>query len=345
MFTCDYMEGCHPKILERLTETNLDQTIGYGEDEHCLNARRLILEALDANGCEVHFLVGGTQTNQTFIASALRPHEGVICAASGHINVHETGAIEATGHKVLALKADSSGKLTAAAVEAAYKAHIEDETHEHMVKPAMVYISHPTENGCLYSLSELKSLREVTRRLGLILYLDGARLGYGLSAPSSDVRLKDLPKLTDAFYIGGTKVGALFGEALVLCSDKLKPDFRYLIKQRGGLLSKGRLLGIQFEVLFTDGLYLDIAKRAVDEALRIAEALKRNGYELFCPPETNQIFPILSDRQYSLLVPRYGLELWATLADGRRAVRICTSWATTRKQTDAIIKDIELAAE
>ena len=251
-FNCDYLEGAHPRIIERLTETNFVQTPGYGEDEYCERARAIIREKCGAPDAYVQFLVGGTQTNTTVIASVLRPYQGVLSANTGHINAHETGAIEATGHKVLALPSED-GKVTAAQVQEAYDEHWADASHEHIVQPGMVYISHPTENGTLYKKEELKSLYETCRKLGLPLFLDGARLGYGLMSEGTDLTWEDLAAYTDVFYIGGTKVGALFGEAVVITDPALAKDFRYMIKQRGGMLAKGRLLGLQFETLLKDG--------------------------------------------------------------------------------------------
>ena len=257
-FDCDYVEGAHEMILRRMLETNMQQTAGYGEDEICESARQKIRATCDAPEAAVHFLVGGTQANATVIASILRPHQGVLCAATGHINVHETGAVEALGHKVLPLP-HTEGKITAEQVRQAVEAHYADAAFEHIVQPGMVYISHPTEYGTLYSLAELTALSEVCRACRLPLFLDGARLGYGLAA--GDVTLPDLARLCDVFYIGGTKCGALLGEAVVICDPALQKDFRYHIKQRGGMLAKGRLLGIQFDVLFTDGLYQRITER------------------------------------------------------------------------------------
>ena len=239
-FNCDYTEGCHPNILKRLCETNMTQTVGYGEDEICDLARAKIRKACGREDVDVHFLVGGTQTNATVIAAILRPHQGALSADTGHINVHETGAVEATGHKVLPLPSTPDGKITAEQVENAYLAHVNDASFEHMVQPKLVYISLPTENGGLYSKAELTALHDVCTRCGLYLFIDGARLGYGLTAPENDVALADLCALSDVFYIGGTKVGALFGEAVVITNPALKTDFRYHIKQRGGMLAKGR---------------------------------------------------------------------------------------------------------
>ena len=338
-FACDYDEGACPEIMAALHATNFEQNPGYGEDPHCEHARALIREAVGREDAYVQFLVGGTQTNQTVIAAALRPFQGVIAAATGHINVHETGAIEATGHKVLALP-DREGKVRAADVDAYVKAHWADPTHEHMVQPKMVYISHPTEGGLLYSLSELEALSAVCRQHGLYLYLDGARLGYGLVSPDTDVTLKDIARLTDAFYIGGTKVGALFGEAVVLLHEDLKKDFRYMIKHQGGMLAKGRLLGIQFETLFTDGLYTRIAQNAVDLAMVLRDALRKKGVRFLYESPTNQQFPILPDRVVEALSDRYAFEGWGRVDDGHTATRICMSWCTKKESVDALLGDL-----
>ena len=338
-FACDYDEGACPQILAALAATNFEQNPGYGEDPHSDRARALIREAIGRPDACVQFLVGGTQTNQTVIAAALRPFQGVIAATTGHINVHETGAIEATGHKVLALP-DPEGKVRADGVDAYVKGHWADPSHEHTVQPAMVYISHPTEGGLLYSLSELEALRQVCDRHGLYLYLDGARLGYGLVAPETDVTLRDIARLTDAFYIGGTKVGALFGEAAVLNHPALKKDFRYMIKRQGGMLAKGRLLGIQFETLFTDGLYTRIAKNAVDFAMVIRDALREKGIEFLYESPTNQQFPILPNGVVEELSDRYFFESWGRVDEGHTAVRICTSWATPRESVEALLRDL-----
>lgn len=259
-FECDYAEGAAPQILERLTQTNLEQTPGYAVDKHCQRARELIREACGAPQAAVEFLVGGTQTNQTVISAALRPYQGVLCAQTGHINTHETGAIEATGHKVLALPSQD-GRITPEQVERFCAAHWADPTREHTVQPGMLYLSQPTETGLLYSRTELEGFRAVCGRYGMYLYIDGARCGYGLAAPGNDVELTDLARLTDVFYIGGTKVGALFGEAVVISNPALQRDFRSCIKRHGGMLAKGRLLGLQFEALFEDNLYRQLGHR------------------------------------------------------------------------------------
>ena len=339
-FNCDYTEGCHPKILERLCETNLMQTIGYGEDEICDAARAKIRAACGRDDVDVHFLVGGTQANATVIASILRPHQGALSPETGHINVHETGAVEATGHKVLALPATPDGKIAAAQVEAAYTAHVNDASFEHMVQPKLVYISLPTENGGLYSKAELTALHDVCTRCGLYLFIDGARLGYGLTAPENDVTLHDLCELCDVFYIGGTKVGALFGEAVVITNPELKPDFRYHIKQRGGMLAKGRLLGIQFDVLFTDNLYFEISGKAVAQAKRIAAACKEAGCAFFADSPTNQQFPIFPDTALEKLKEKYVYSYWARVDEAHSAIRLCTSWATKDENVEALCSDI-----
>ena len=336
-FQSDYTEGACPQIMERLALTNLEQTPGYGEDEHCRRAAELILQACESPASKVHFLVGGTQTNMTVIASALRPHQGVLAADCGHIQVHETGAIEAQGHKVLALPA-LEGKISASQVEKACQAHREDPSFEHMVQPAMVYISQPTELGTLYTKKELDKLRQVCNQKGLYLFVDGARLGYGLAAEGNDVSLPDLARLTDVFYIGGTKVGALFGEAVVIQHPALQKDFRYLIKQKGGMLAKGRLLGIQFEVLFEDNLYEKISYHAIRLADRLRAAFREKGYSFFVENTTNQLFPIISDEKLSSLKEKYAYAYQFRIDEGHSAVRFCTSWATKDEAVEALIR-------
>lgn len=291
-FQCDYAEGAHEKVLQKLAETNLEQTVGYGMDPYCEAAREKIRELCQTPEADVHFLVGGTQTNTTVIAAALRPYEGVIAADSGHINVHETGAIEACGHKVLALPSED-GKITAEQVETYYKLHINDDSSEHMVKPGMVYISQPTELGTLYTKAELEALYTVCRKNELFLFVDGARLGYGLMAADCDMKLPELAANCDVFYIGGTKVGALFGEAVVINHPALKKDFRYMIKQKGGMLAKGRLLGIQFLALLEDNLYFEISAHADRLAEKLREAIRAAGFSFLVESHTNQVFAIL----------------------------------------------------
>ncbi len=338
-FECDYAEGCHPSILAALAATNDEQTPGYGEDPHCARARALIREACAAPEADVHFLVGGTQANTTVIASVLRPHQGVLCAATGHINCHETGAIESTGHKVLPLPSQD-GKITADQIEGAWQAHWNDATHEHIVQPGMVYLSHPTENGTTYTLEELTAISRVCRARGLPLFVDGARLGYALAA-RRDVTLPELARLCDVFYLGGTKVGALFGEAVVIPNPALRRDFRYFIKQRGGMLAKGRLLGIQFECLLEDGLYFRLGEQAVEQALRIRAAFEEKGFPLRYDSRTNQQFPILPDALLPRLGEKYAFSFWEKADEGHSVVRFCTSWHTTAEQVDALLSDIQ----
>jgi len=339
-FECDYAEGAHPKIIERLTETNFEQTPGYGMDVYCESARKKIKELCQCEYSEVHFLVGGTQTNLTVISSVLRPYQGVITAKTGHINVHETGAIEATGHKVLAMES-IDGKLTAEQIQQAYDSHWNDVTHEHIVQPGMVYISYPTENGTTYTKRELQALSSVCRACNLPLYMDGARLGYGLMTEENDMTLADISKFCDLFYIGGTKVGALFGEALVITNKNLQRDFRYFIKQRGGMLAKGRILGIQFDTLFTDDLYFKISEHAVRMAMMIKNAFLKKGYSFLYESNTNQQFPIISDDKLPVLAEKYSFSFWERTGKNHSAVRFCTSWATREKDVEMLVSDIE----
>lgn len=339
-FENDYAEGAHERILKRLLETNEEQTPGYGMDKYCENAKAYIRKACDMENADVHLLVGGTQTNTTAIASILRPHQGAVAAITSHIAVHETGAIEATGHKVLTLPSDD-GKIRAEQVKEIYDAHWNDVTHEHMVQPGLVYISHPTENGTTYSKAELEALSKVCREHGLPLFLDGARLGYGLVSKDSDLSMADIARLCDVFYIGGTKVGALCGEAVVITNDALKKDFRYFIKQRGGLLAKGRLLGIQFETLFEDGLYYEIASHAVEMAMMIREAFIEKGYSFRYDSVTNQQFPILRNDVLSELGKKYSFSFWEKFDDNHSVVRFCTSWATKKENVEKLIEDIK----
>lgn len=334
-FHNDYSEGCHEQVMKALLQTNMEQTPGYGEDAYCARAAKKIRSLCGREDAAVHFLVGGTQTNLTVIAAALRPHQGVLCASSGHIHVHETGAVEATGHKVLELPS-SNGKVTAEQVEQAVLAHRADSSFEHIVQPKMVYISNPTELGTLYSLRELEDLSDTCHRLGLYLFLDGARLGYGLAAKGNDVTLPDLARLCDVFYIGGTKVGALFGEAVVITNPVIGEDFRYLIKQRGGMLAKGRLLGVQFDALFTDDLYFRISSHADKLADQLRAVLAELGYPLFVEGVTNQVFPILPDSVLEELGKEFTFVEQQRMDANHRAVRFCTSWATRQENMDAL---------
>lgn len=339
-FECDYGEGAHPRILERLAETNMEQLPGYGTDIHCQRARELIRSACTCPHAAVEFLMGGTQANLTVLTALLRPHQGAVCADSGHIEVHETGAIEATGHKVLTLPS-REGKIAAEQVDRLCKAHWADPTREHTVQPGLVYLSQPTEEGTLYTRAELEAMREVCDRHQLWLYVDGARCGYGLAAPGNDVGLPELACLADAFYIGGTKVGALFGEAVVIPNEILQRDFRCFMKRQGGMLAKGRLLGLQFEVLFEDGLYQELGRHGVEMAMQIKNALCGCGVPMLHESPTNQQFPILTREQHAALEEHYALTTWRELPDGRTAVRICTSWATSQQAVEQLIGDIE----
>ena len=334
-FESDYLEGALPEVMQALNDTNFAQTPGYGEDEYCDEARALIREKCAAPDAEVHFLVGGTQANMIVITAALRPHQAAIAAVTGHIAVHESGSIEAAGHKVVTLPSED-GKLTAAQIRSCVDAHWADATHEHMPQPALVYVSQPTENGTVYSLAELEAISAVCREKGLILFVDGARLGTALV--SSDVTLADLARLTDVFYIGGTKLGALFGEALVFTNKAIARDFRYIMKQRGGMLAKGRLLGVQFGALMKGGLYERTAKREVTLAMRLRRAFEAKGWPLYYDSPTNQQFPIVPD---SDLAEKYTFSHWARVDDTHCAVRFCTSWATKESDVDKLIADIE----
>lgn len=339
-FDCDYLEGAHPLILKKLNETNMEQTIGYGCDPHCERAIKLIKDACKSPESDVHFLIGGTQTNTTVISAILRTYQAVISAETGHINVHECGAIEATGHKVIALPS-SDGKLTAQMVEDCFNSHWNDPNHEHTVQPAMVYISQPTECGTTYTKNELEQLYSACRKCGLPLYIDGARLGYALAADDCNMTLPDVAANCDVFYIGGTKVGALFGEALVINNENIKKDFRYIIKQKGGLLAKGRLLGIQFETLFENGLYFDISAHAIKAAKKIKEIFTFHGCEFLSDSKTNQQFPILSNSEIQTLMKDFSFEVWCAVSDDKSAVRFCSSWATTDANIDALKNAVE----
>jgi threonine aldolase len=338
-FNSDYCEGAHPRVLEKLINTNLEQTSGYGTDAYCREAAALLRSKCRREDIDVHFLVGGTQTNLTVISASLRPHQGVVSADTGHINTHESGAIEATGHKVLAIPS-ADGKLTAAMVQAVCAAHFEDDSREHAVMPKLVYISNPTEVGTVYTRAELSALARVCREYDLYLYMDGARLGYALCAEGSDLDLPAVAGLCDAFYIGGTKTGALFGEALVIVNDSLKPDFRYVIKQKGGLMAKGRLLGLQFIALFEDDLYFDIARHANRLAGVIKDACVKKGYKFLTESVTNQQFPIMPDRVLAKLKESYEYSFWQKIGRAHSAVRFCTSWATKPEDAEKLAEDI-----
>lgn len=338
-FNSDYTEGCHPAIIEKLAETNMEQTTGYGMDDYCVRAAEKIKEVCEVPNADVHFLVGGTQTNVTVISAALRHYQGVITATSGHINVHETGALEACGHKCLAIES-ADGKLTAEQVAQFTDAHFADANAEHTVQPKMVYISNPTEVGTIYSRAELESLYKVCNKRGLYLFMDGARLGYGLASRENDLTFADIAEFTDIFYIGGTKVGALFGEAVVITNDELKKDFRYNIKQHGGMLAKGRLLGIQFLTLFEENRYMEISENAVRLAERMKSELAAMGVSFLVDSPTNQQFPILPDTVLAELEKKYVYEYQKRIDENHSAVRFCTSWATKEENVEALLADI-----
>ncbi len=334
-FDSDYMEGAHPSILKRLGEINFEKNTGYGLDEYSESARKKIKEACGRPEAEVYFLVGGTQSNACVISAALRTYEGVICVDTGHINTHEAGAIEGTGHKVLTVP-EVDGKLTAENLESYMKAFIADENNDHVPQPGMVYISNSTENGTIYNRSELIALRMVCDRYGLILYMDGARLGYALASPENDLTLKDIASLCDAFYIGGTKVGALFGEAVVLCRPRLFGRFFTHIKRQGALIAKGWIAGIQFDTLFTDDLYFKISKNAIDRAQELKTILEEKGYRFYMQSPTNQQFVIVPDEKLRELEGKVTYGFWLKPNENETVIRFTASWATTSEQIAAL---------
>lgn len=326
-FENDYSEGACPEILQRLLDTNYDAQPGYGSDDYCASAVEKIRAACAAPDADVRFLVGGTQTNQIVIDALLDATEGAISAETGHINAHEAGAVEFTGHKVLAVP-QHDGKVSAADVDELIRAFYVDANCEHMVFPGMVYVSHPTEYGTLYSLSELTALSRVCREHGIPLFLDGARLGYALASPQTDMTLPDIARLCDAFYIGGTKVGALCGEAVVFPRHGMPRRFLTTVKQHGGLLAKGRLLGLQFDTLFTDGLYFALGAHAMNMAALAHDLLAHAGCEFYLDSPTNQLFIVLDQQQRARAAKRVRLGFWENLPDGRTVMRVATSWAT-----------------
>ena len=338
-FACDYMEGTHSVILQKLVETNLEKTGGYGLDPYCDAAKEKIKAACCCPDGEVLLLVGGTQTNATVIDALLKSYQGVIAAETGHISTHEAGAIEAGGHKVLTLP-HTNGKITAQQIRDLLNGYNSDANHDHMVMPGMVYISNPTENGTIYYKQELEAISHVCHECGMPLFLDGARLGYGLMAADNDVTLEDIARLCDVFYIGGTKVGALFGEAVVITNPAISKDFRYMIKQRGGMLAKGRLLGIQFQTLFEDGLYWQISRHAIDMAMKLKKAFQACGYGFYVENSTNQKLPVLPDAVLEKLAGKYSYSFWEKTDESHSAVRFCKSWATKEENVDAFIAEL-----
>lgn len=336
-FENDYGEGAHEKILKRFAETNREKTSGYGNDPYCESAKEKIKKACECPEAEVHFLTGGTQTNSIVVRTMLRPWEGVIAAETGHVSVHEAGAIEASGHKVLTLP-QKAGKICAEDLQHLLEVFYEDPTKDHMVFPGMVYLSHPTEYGTLYSKEELKAIRAVCDQFEIPLYLDGARLGYGLVSSKTDVTLPDVAKLCDVFYIGGTKVGALCGEAVVFTRQNTPKQFLTMVKQSGALLAKGRVLGIQFDTLFTENLYWEISRQAIAAADRIKEVLREEGYELYLDSPTNQIFVVLEDTQMERLKQEVVFSFWEKKDADHTVVRFVTSWATQMEDVEALGK-------
>ena len=334
-FENDYCEGAHPAILQKLAETNFEKVPGYGTDPYCASAKAKICAACGCPDADVTFISGGTQTNAIVIASMLQRWQGVMAAATGHVAAHEAGAIEYTGHKVIALPAHE-GKVSAADVRDWCATFYADANHDHMVFPGMVYISHPSEYGTLYTKAELEELHAVCQEYHMPLFMDGARLGYGLMAKGTDVTLQDIARLTDVFYIGGTKVGALFGEAVVIMNENLKKDFRFIMKQRGGRMAKGRLLGVQFDTLFTDDLYFKISRHAIEMAHQIRDIFVSAGYPLLFDSPTNQQYPIMSDDELAILGKSFGYEYWERVDETHSGVRFCASWATKQEHVDAL---------
>ena len=335
-FVNDYCEGAHPAILQKLLETNMEKLSGYGTDKYCDSAKEKIRKACSCPDAEVYFLVGGTQTNATIIASVLNRYEGVLAAQTGHVGCHEAGAIEYTGHKVLTLP-EKNGKISAESITDYVETFYGDANHEHMVFPGMVYISYPTEYGTLYSKEELKNISGVCKKYNMPLYIDGARLGYGLMSKQSDITLPELATLCDVFYIGGTKVGALMGEAVVFTKNNTPLHFTTYIKQHSGLLAKGRILGIQFDTLFTDNLYFEISRHAIEMAEKIKKAFAEKNYELYIDSPTNQQFIILDKDKYDYLRNKVKFSFWEKLSDDRIVVRFATSWATKEEDVEELI--------
>ena len=339
-FENDYNRGAHPKILRRFVETNMDMEVGYGNDSFCESAKAKIRQACACPDADVFFLSGGAQTNATVIDAYLAPYEGVVCAQSGHINVHESGAVEFTGHKVMTLP-EHEGKIIPEELVALLEAFWGDADHEHMVFPGMVYISHPTERGTLYSKSELAALSKVCRKYKLPLYLDGARMGYGLMSYETDVTLADIANYCDGFYIGGTKVGALCGEAVVFTHNSTPKHFFTTIKQHGALLAKGRLLGIQFDTLFTDDLYLKISRHAIDMAKKIRDGFVARGYELGWESPTNQQFIVLENSEMARLKEKVRFCVWEKRDENHTVVRFASSWATSEEDLAELWKIVD----
>ena len=329
-FENDYSEGAHPKLLQALTETNFVQQVGYGEDEYSLRAKDKIRAAIGDPDADIFFLVGGTQSNQVVIDGLLHSTEGVIAAATGHVNVHEAGAIEYTGHKVLTLPAHD-GRIDAGELEAFLHNFYADPTYPHMVYPGGVYISHPTEYGTLYTKAELEAVHQVCKKYAIPLFLDGARLGYGLMSRETDLTLSDIARLCDVFYIGGTKVGALCGEAVVFTKNNKPPHFITSVKRRGALLAKGRLLGVQFDALFSDDLYFRIGRYAIDMAERMKEIIRKSGVRFYLESPTNQQFVILENERLKKLQEKVAVSFWEKYDETHTVIRLAASWSTTEE--------------
>ncbi|MCR5763460.1 MAG: low specificity L-threonine aldolase [Treponema sp.] len=335
-FESDYIEGAHPKILEQLIKTNMEQLSGYGNDIYTANAKAKIKEACKSDNAQVTFLVGGTQTNQIIIDTTLKPYEGVIAAETGHVSTHEAGAIEYTGHKVLCIP-QHEGKIKAEELSKFIDEFYSDENHEHEVFPGMVYISHPTEYGTIYSKKELQDIHSACTKHSIPLYIDGARLGYALMSKKSDLSLSDIARLCDIFYIGGTKVGALCGEAVVFTHNNKPDHFETLTKQHGALLAKGRLLGVQFDALFTDNLYLQISQNAIKTADMLKEAFKAKGYRFFIESPTNQQFIIIENKKMEELKKEVTFSFWQKYDETHTVARFATSWATSKENVEKLI--------
>lgn len=335
-FSCDYAEGCHPKVLEALTVTNMESTPGYGEDDYCNRAKEKIRQYINCSNADIYFLVGGTQTNQTVIDSMLSNYDGVVAAATGHVAVHEAGAIEYSGHKVITVPGHD-GKMAPSELKQMLVDHYADESAEHMVNPGMVYISYPTEYGTLYSKQELEDISSICKEYEIPLFIDGARLAYGLAA-ATDLTMQDIAALSDVFYIGGTKVGALFGEAVVFTKGNTPKHMITQIKQHGALLAKGRLLGVQFDALFTDDLYMEMGRHALECASSIRKELIEKGYQLYVPNPTNQIFVVMDNDKLKAFGKEVSYGFWEKYDDTHTVIRIATSWATQNDAVEALKK-------
>lgn len=343
-FNCDYSEGAHPRVLEKLVQTNLEQAPGYGADIFCRQAAELIQSLCKAPKADVHFLCGGTQTNLTVLAALLRPYQCVISPDTGHINVHETGAIEATGHRILTAPSND-GKITAAQIDRLCQAHWQDDNPEFAPQPRVVYLSFPTEFGTLYSKEELREIRRACDNNKLYLFIDGARLGYGIAAADNNVTLPDLATYCDAFYIGGTKLGALLGEAVVIPNEKIQKDFRYFIKQKGAMLAKGRVLGLQFLALLENGLYFELGAHANAQALRLRQACQQAGLQIYYNSPTNQQFVVFPNKLLKQLEETYAFAHIQPLEQEKTLIRLCTSWATRPEDVDQFIQDLNRLTE